>query len=193
MTPFDVDFLANDPPWLGKASTTRPRVKVRNTANAMTVPAAMGTVSTAVLGLAMIGAVALGPVNRSSANHDLETADVFVRSVSAQELAWDQYLLRLEDPVGRFPGHQIRAVKTVWERFQQLNPRIKPPHTAPTDDGVLSMVWDAHNHHLEVDVDADRRVAFFYTDRATKKYESKEKSLAEHLPTRLHEIVKLLA
>ena len=55
------------------------------------------------------------------------------------------------------------------------------------------MVWDSHVHHLEVDVGSDRKVGFFYTDRSTGKYEAREKSSAEHLPIRLHEIVKLLA
>lgn len=195
MTPFGPDFLSTAPRWLDSASRARPVVVRLKTASRPTViRASMGAVPSVMLTMAVIGAISIGvPPTASQATGGLATAEITVKSRSAAEMAWSSYLSQLETPTGRFSSAQIRAVRTVWDHFQSLNPGLGPPQAAPTPDGTLTMVWDSSAHHLEVDVDDQRKVGFFYSERTTGRYEAKDGSLAEHLPRRLDEIVKLFS
>jgi hypothetical protein len=109
------------------------------------------------------------------------------------ERAWDEYLLRLGGTQGRYSTTQIDAVRTVWGRFRELQPSLAPPHTAPTPDGSLSMVWDTGPHHLEVDVDRRPKVSWFYTNRDTGEYVGREGHRAANLAPSLEAVVKVLS
>ena len=191
MNPFasDVDFLAM-PPWLGAPQTMPSPPSVRNAYR----PDAVSWVATMpkiLMAVAIAGAVAISAPHSSLMATGDPQARVSVAFKSDAEMAWDSYLARLQG--GRFGEPHVNAVRTVWDHFLTVNARLQPPQTAPTPEDALSMVWDSGEHHLEVDVDAHRKVSFFYSNRHTRKTEAREGSLASHLPKRLDEIVKLLA
>lgn len=89
------------------------------------------------------------------------------------DTAWDLYLSRLEEPVGRFTPTHVEAVRTVWHHCRALVPNLRHPQTAHTEEGILSMIWDAGDHHLEVEVAPNRQVEWFYLNRVTGANESK--------------------
>lgn len=101
----------------------------------------------------------------------------------AFEAAWDDYLAHLETPHGRFTSAHVDAVRSVWRRLRALSPSMPLPQVAPTEDGLLLLVWDIGEHHLEVAVGQGHKAEWLYVNRVTDAAELTEWDVATPLPS----------
>src|SRR5579871_7041646 len=126
-------FLTSKPAWLPRGNSAAPALKLKSE-GAVSIRPGAGSVKVWVVSMIIAGAVSWS----RSATTARSTRGVFDQSTKETRVAaddataWQNYLARLQRPLGRFSSQHIDGVRTVWNYVQRLNPGIGPPHTAPT-------------------------------------------------------------
>jgi hypothetical protein len=82
---------------------------------------------------------------------------------SATELGWSTYLRStIAKHVAR--EQQLAAIQ-IWERLRQVSSRFPLPQAGVVDGGRFAMAWDVGRYHIDVEINGDGAVDWFYLDR----------------------------
>jgi hypothetical protein len=73
---------------------------------------------------------------------------------------WHSYLERLPDANGRL-------ARELWRMLRAAFAQVAVPQAGPVPEGGFQFVWDEGEHHLEIDILADRTIEWFYRNRRT--------------------------
>jgi hypothetical protein len=110
---------------------------------------------------------------------------------------WDQYLSGLRERLGLhgLKVGQVDSAARFWAAAKALTQRpLRPPQAGPTADGVLQFVWDAGEHHLDVDFLPDGTFEWFYRNRSTGELEGQDGcSDVTTVPTALRAFIQQIA
>lgn len=93
------------------------------------------------------------------------------------EGSWAAFLHDVSQPQGPLGPACADQVRGLWSAIKGTGLPVSYPHAAVTPDGGLSMVWDHHRHHFEIEVAPDGSYDWFYLDR-----ESDLRAGAEAIP-----------
>lgn len=200
MNPFGDDFLSDEPKWLParQAENQAPRLNDKTEGN-LRATSGIGSLGNWVASIAVFATVSLVD-NAASTSARSAHASQAARAATSQastpmnerDIQWEAYLLSLQKPSGRFSARHIEAVRALWQYARKLNPQIAPPQCGPAGESALELVWDLGRHHIEVDVHANERADWFYSNRESGVFEGNDNCEIGQLPKRLGDYIKTL-
>ncbi len=115
----------------------------------------------------------------------LDTAlyELGLREPDPRCLEWHAHLEGMTEPLGSL-------ARELWRLLQEVVGEPRVPQAGPVSGGGFQFVWDRDEHHLEIEILADRTLEWFYRNRRTGNLEGGECAL--DLPDRARQLLQLL-